>query len=205
MTIQPPGLIQLQQDRALSYVCFPSIGEFPPPILESLLGGQSKQCAVGESNYRVIRNHSGRSTGQSNNTAKAGPSIATISRSPEATATARGAKPHSTPQSGELAQSEGQPKTRAKALVPRNVRLFPPNHLHYDWLDLSIFAAPGGSSFSETFDAARLVLRRKLLQRDRRRCQCFHDSPFVVAGDSLFYHLDLPLISPRSAVPKDKA
>jgi hypothetical protein len=33
MTIQPPGLIQLQQDRLLSYACFPSISEFPPHIL----------------------------------------------------------------------------------------------------------------------------------------------------------------------------
>src|ERR1700731_4742591 len=34
----------------------------------------------------------------------------------------------------------------------------------------------------------RLVLRRKLLQRDQRRRQGFRDHPFVVARDSLSWH-----------------
>ena len=36
----------------------------------------------------------------------------------------------------------------------------------------------------------RLVFRWKLLQRDKRRCQCFRYHPFVVARNSLFRHLD---------------
>jgi len=39
------------------------------------------------------------------------------------------------PDPDEHAQSEGRPKTRAKALVPRNGQLFPPNYLHYGCLD----------------------------------------------------------------------
>src|SRR5882757_6893923 len=39
---------------------------------------------------------------------------------------------------------------------------------------------------------ARLVFRRKLLQRHQRRCQCFRHNPFVVARDSLFWHPLIP-------------
>jgi hypothetical protein len=77
MTIQPPELIQLQQDRLLSYVCFPSISEFPPHILELLLGGQSNNArSVKAITARFAITADG-PVRQSNNTAKAVPSIAT--------------------------------------------------------------------------------------------------------------------------------
>jgi hypothetical protein len=38
----------------------------------------------------------------------------------------------------------------------------------------------------------RLVLWRKLLQRDEGRCQRLGDNPFVVARDSLFWHPRTP-------------
>jgi hypothetical protein len=41
---------------------------------------------------------------------------------------------------------------------------------------------------------AWLVFRFKLLQRDQRRRQCFRDNPFVVASDSLLWHLARPRI-----------
>src|SRR3954454_17905070 len=37
---------------------------------------------------------------------------------------------------------------------------------------------------------ARLLSRFELLKRDQRRCQRFGDDPFVVAGNSLFWHDD---------------
>jgi hypothetical protein len=52
--------------------------------------------------------------------------------------------------------------------------------------------------------SARLVFRRKLLQRDYRCGQRFRNNPFVVARDSLSWHPTVPLISPRPGAPKDK-
>src|SRR5260370_37503412 len=59
--------------------------------------------------------------------------------------------------------------------------------------------ATGGQKLPDLFHMfARLVLLRKLLQRDQRGCQCFRDNPFVVARDSLSWHepvsLSLPVL-----------
>ena len=55
--------------------------------------------------------------------------------------------------------------------------------------------ATGGQKLPDIVHVrAWLVFRFKLLQRDQRRCQCFRDNPFVVAGNSLFWHLAPPRI-----------
>jgi hypothetical protein len=51
---------------------------------------------------------------------------------------------------------------------------------------------------------ARLVFRRKLLQRDYRCGQRFRNNPFVVACDSLSWHPTVPLISPRPAASQGR-
>ena len=49
---------------------------------------------------------------------------------------------------------------------------------------------------------ARLLGRFELLERDQRRCQRLRDDPFVVAGNSLFWHDDPhPLPGQRSNLP----
>src|SRR3954453_2126169 len=49
---------------------------------------------------------------------------------------------------------------------------------------------------------ARLLGRFELLKRDQRRCQRFRDDPFVVAGNSLFWHDDPhPLSGQRKQFP----
>jgi hypothetical protein len=47
---------------------------------------------------------------------------------------------------------------------------------------------------------ARLVLRWKLLQRDKCRCQGFRDDPWIVAGDSLSWHSPSPQLC-QSEIP----
>jgi len=55
--------------------------------------------------------------------------------------------------------------------------------------------ATGGQKLPEIVHmGARLMFRRKMLQRHQCSRQCFGDDPFVVARDSLFWHELTPAV-----------